>query len=133
MKKQQRGFTLIELMITVAVVAILATIAYPSYQSYVIRANRTAAQQFMLDIANREEQLMLDSRNYSATIGAGGLNLSTPAEVTGRYTVTVAVNNAATPPTFVITATPVAGSIQASDSTLTFNNLGVKTPANKWH
>jgi type IV pilus assembly protein PilE len=132
-KKQQKGFTLIELMITVAVVAILATIAYPSYQSYVIRANRTAAQQFMLDIANREEQLMLDSRNYSATIGAGGLNLSTPAEVTGRYTVTVAVNNAATPPTFVITATPVAGSIQASDSTLTFNNLGVKTPANKWH
>jgi type IV pilus assembly protein PilE len=133
MKKQQKGFTLIELMITVAVVAILATIAYPSYQSYVIRANRTAAQQFMLDIANREEQLMLDSRNYSATIGAGGLNLSIPAEVTGRYTVTVAVNNAATPPTFVITATPVAGSIQASDSTLTFNNLGVKTPANKWH
>jgi type IV pilus assembly protein PilE len=99
----------------------------------VIRANRTAAQQFMLDIANREEQLMLDSRNYSATIGAGGLNLSIPAEVTGRYTVTVAVNNAATPPTFVITAIPVAGSIQASDSTLTFNNLGVKTPANKWH
>src|SRR5687767_5787330 len=131
MKKQQTGFTLIELMITVAVVAILASIALPSYRQYVVRANRSAVQQFMLDIANREEQYMLDARSYTATIGTGGLNTSTPADVTGKYTVTVGAP-VANPPSFTVTATPVAGSIQAGDGTLTLNNLGVKSPADKW-
>jgi type IV pilus assembly protein PilE len=128
---KQTGFTLMELMITVTVVAILASIALPSYQSYVVRANRSAVQQFMLDIANRQEQYMLDARSYTATIGAGGLNMSTPAEVTGKYTVT-ATAPVATPPSFTITATPVAGSSQAADGALTLNDLGVKTPAAKW-
>lgn len=131
MKTKQTGFTLIELMITVAVVAILASIALPSYRQYVVRANRSSVQQFMLDIANREEQYMLDARSYTATIGAGGLNMSTPADVTGKYTVTVAAP-VANPPSFTVTATPAAGSIQAGDGTLTLNNLGVKSPAAKW-
>jgi type IV pilus assembly protein PilE len=131
MKAQETGFTLIELMITVAVVAILAAIALPSYQQYIIRANRSAVQQFMLDIANREEQFMLDARSYTATIGAGGLNMTAPAEVAGKYTVTV-VAPAATPPAFTITATPAAGGPQTADGNLTLNNLGAKTPAAKW-
>ncbi len=128
---KQTGFTLIELMVTVAVVAILAAIALPSYQQYIIRANRSAVQQFMLDVANRQEQFMLDARSYTATIGAGGLNMTPPAEVAGKYTVTVAAP-AATPPTFTITATPVAGGPQAGDGNLTLDNVGAKTPAAKW-
>ena len=61
----QRGFTLIELMITVAIIAILAGIAYPSYQSYVQRTQRSAAQQLMLQIASRQEQRLLDTRTYT--------------------------------------------------------------------
>ena len=51
MTKRQAGFTLIELMMTVAIVAILARIAYPSYLQYIIRANRSAAEAQMMEIA----------------------------------------------------------------------------------
>jgi type IV pilus assembly protein PilE len=59
---QHKGFTLVELMVTVAIVAILASISYPSYIQYVIRSNRSEAQQFMLDVANREEEYFLNNR-----------------------------------------------------------------------
>lgn len=124
-----RGVTLIELMIVVVVIAILAAVAYPSYQNYVIRANRSAAQQFMLTIANRQEQYLLDARTYAATIGAGGLNLSVPPEITNRYTFSVDIT--CTPaPCYTITATAIGP--QASDGNLTLNSQGVKTPAEKW-
>jgi type IV pilus assembly protein PilE len=135
-----KGFTLIEVMVVVVVIAILAAIAYPSYQAYIIRANRSAAQQLMLAIASRQEQHMLDARTYTATIGPGGLNVaqdgwdctSTPTQcTTGRYTVTSPLV-AGPPPGYTITATPVAGTAQASDGVLTLNNLGAKTPADKW-
>lgn len=134
---RQWGFTLIEVMVTVAIVGILASIALPSYQQYVIRSNRSAVQQFMLDIANHEEQFMLDVRSYTTTIGATGLNLSTPPEVTGKYTLAVTLpaacaGQALTPPRYCINATPVVGGMQASDGTLTLDSLGRKTPPDKW-
>jgi type IV pilus assembly protein PilE len=121
-----KGFTLLELMVTVVIVGILAAVAYPSYQSMLKSSHESAAQQFMLDIASKEEQFMLDTRTYTATIGTGGLALTTPTEVSSYYTVTLAVNNAATPPSYTITATPKAGTIQAGEATITYNHLGVK-------
>lgn len=135
-----RGVTLIELMIVVVVIAILAAVAYPSYQSYVIRANRSAAQQMMLGIASRQEQYLLDARTYTSTLGAGGLGLtpsdwdctSDPAKCSNsRYDITVTVT-AGPPPGYTITATPKAGTPQASDGALTLTSQGVKTPAEKW-
>ena len=59
---KQCGFSLIELMVVVAIITILAVIAYPSYTQYLIRANRSAAQAEMLDIANRQQQFLLTNR-----------------------------------------------------------------------
>jgi len=132
--RANRGITLIELMIVVAVIAILGAVAYPSYQSYIIRAKRSAAQQLMLKIANRQEQYMLDRRQYTATLGSGGLNIveegwtcSGTTCSNDRYDVTSPVDNTATPPTYTVTAVPKTGTPQASDGTLTLNNLGSKT------
>ena len=125
------GFTLIEVMAVVVIMAILAAIAYPSYQAYIIRANRSAAQQFMLSIASREEQYVIDARAYTATIGAGGLNLTQPAETTARYTFAVTVS-AGPPPGYTISATPIGPQASDGPADLTLDNLGVKTPADKW-
>ncbi len=121
------GFTLIEVMIVVAVIGLLSVIAYPSYTQYVIRANRSAAQQFMLSIASRQEQYVLDNRAYASTIAA--LGLTAPAETTTRYTFSVALV-AGPPPGYTITATSIGP--QVSDGNLTLDNLGTKTPADKW-
>ena len=78
--KRSAGFTLIELMITVVIVTILVAIALPSYQAHMIRAIRSAGQQFLLDIAQRQEQYFLDARWYAAGIAAtstAGICIST--------------------------------------------------------
>ena len=120
------GFTLIELMIVVAIVAILAAIAFPSYQDHLRKGRRGATQAFMMDLANREQQYLLDARVYAT----GGttltmLNVTVPSEVSSFYTVTV--DPGATPPSYTITATPIGA--QASDGVLTLDQAGNKTRA----
>jgi type IV pilus assembly protein PilE len=128
------GFTLIELMIVVVIIGIIAAVAYPSYQEYVKRAKRSEAQQFMSEISLRETQYILDARQYTDALAAGGLNMARAgwtcidASCTyPSYVITVTVDNAATPPSYQIIATPVAGTPQATDGTLNLYSNGTKT------
>lgn len=128
MRIRGRGFTLIELMVACAVVAILASIAYPSYLSQVRKSARASAKAQMLDIANREQQFLLANRNFvtDAQLQASGYAL--PADVSAKYTYSIAVNSA--PPTFTVTFTPFGS--QAQDGPLVLSSDGTKTPADKW-
>ena len=130
LKKLQQGFTLIELMITVAIIGILAAIALPSYSEYVKKANRRAAQAEMMDISNRQQQFLFANRSYAdkTTLESSGFGL--PTDVSAKYSYAVTVNNTATPPTYTITFTSTGS--QASDGNLSLNNNGKKIPADKW-
>lgn len=124
--KYSLGFTLVELMIAVAIIGILASIAIPSYVEYVKKGRRASAQSHLMEIAQREQQYLLDARTYASSLTT--LGVTTPADVANYYTIQVDV--ADTPPSFTITAT--AQGTQTSDGNLTLDSTGLKTPASKW-
>ena len=134
--ERNRGFTLLEIVTVVAIVGILAAIALPSYHSYILRANRSQAKQALQDIANREEQYRLDVRNYTATLGSGGLGYTPGSDVAANYQFTILMSgsdcngNAVVAPAYVLTAT--AQGNQLSDGNLCLDSLGNKTPTDKW-
>ena len=134
--RASRGFTLIEVMITCVIVAVLAAVALPQYTQHIVRANRTQAKQFMSDIANRQEQYLLDQRSYTDTIGAGGLGMTPPQETSGLYTFATAVGGndclggALPTPGYSVTATATGS--QASDGSLCLDSVNHRTPTDKW-
>ncbi len=119
----QKGFTLIELMIVVAIIAVLAAIAYPSYQRYVISTKRVDMMTEMHNIASQIESRKLAEGSYSnATVtGLGG---DYPAQGTTLYTVTFTPDPLTSE--WAVVATPKSGTQMAADGTLTLNYLGVK-------
>jgi type IV pilus assembly protein PilE len=126
-----RGFTLVELLVVMAIIGIIAVFAYPSYEAYVVRSNRAAAQALLLDVAQRQQQYLLDSRSYATWAQLTAAGVTVPSNVSQYYDVTT-TPAAGPPPTFTATATPKAGQRQVIDGTLQIDQTGAKTPSGKW-
>lgn len=121
---KQRGVTLIELLIAVAIIGILAGIAYPSYTQYVQRSNRSEAMNELTRIANLQEQFFADNRRYAVDLTELGFPAVTTLSETGLYQIQV---TAAAGRTFTLTAT--GQGVQANDAcaTMSINQAGAKT------
>lgn len=133
--KQNTGFTLIELMITVAILGILTALTYPSYQSYVQKTLRTEAKTALMQAAQDLERCFTLNTSYSLDLNNDGTADSpAPCNVANSFTApggnyTIAVNPR-TRTTYTLTASPVSGKPTASDTKCTsfvLDSTGNKT------
>jgi type IV pilus assembly protein PilE len=125
-KRLSAGFTLIELMITVAIIGILVSIAYPSYQDSIMKSRRVDAQGALMGFANAMERFYTVNNTYPAAGTAGIYAATSPVSGgTAYYNLSI---DASTASTYILNATPIVGGPQDTDKcgTLTFNQAGVK-------
>ena len=131
MKKITRGFTLIEVMIVVAIIAILASVALPSYQEYILRSRLVEGTNELSTLRARMEQHFQDNRTYATTgvFTAPCLPTVPGRPKAGTFTVECAAADL-TATTYIITAT---GSSQTASFTFTVNEQGIRaTTGSSW-
>jgi type IV pilus assembly protein PilE len=125
----ERGFTLIEMMVVVAIIAILSAIAWPSYLKHVAKTNRVAAQGCLSEYANYMERYYTSNLRYDQTpagVANADPHLDCQSQIARNYTLAPA----STSTSFTITATPTTVQLNrdAVCGTLTLNHRGARTP-----
>ncbi|MBX2881160.1 MAG: type IV pilin protein [Granulosicoccus sp.] len=122
---KNKGFTMVELLIVVAIMGIITAIAIPSYSGYVTESRRTDAKTLLLEAAGEQTRFFSENNSYAASMTAMGYSDNSEPTESGHYTVSVTASTASS---FTLTATAVGD--QTSDTecgNLTINSVGIKT------
>ena len=124
-----RGFTLIELMVTVVIVGILAAIVYPGYQQVVRKSRRAEAKVALLDLAARQERYFTMNNKYASTpdaLGYSGEEFPVDVAYGGQAYYRLSVSLGATANAFYASASPTGGQVRDPCGTYTLNHLGLE-------
>lgn len=121
MKVKAKGFSLIELMITVAIIGVIAAIAIPGYQGYILRSKQAGAKAVLLDIAQKQPQFLADRRSTYAE-SMIELGLSAEAQITALYEFSITLS--LLPPGYVAVAKPIDA--QVGTTSFHIDNAGVR-------
>ena len=118
---RQHGFTLIEVMIVVAIIGILSSIAYPSYTEYVRRGHRADARAGLMQAAQWLERAATATGTYPTTLPA---TLTWSGDASKRYDIAFASGNSGA--AFTLTATPKGAQSGDKCGTYTLSNTGLR-------
>ena len=131
--RRHLGFTLIELMVAVAVVGVLSALAFPAYDQYIKKSRRTDAKNALLDLAAREERYYSLNNQYSTNPSNLGyastsfpMNVQTSNSAYYQLNLSAPTPMAAALPTFAASAVPLGSQVNDRCGSYTLDHLGVQ-------
>ena len=127
---RNRGFSLLEILIVLAILSIVASLAYPNYQQKIQRTHTAAAKQYLLELSSLQNEFIFQHHRYASSLEM--LGTQPEAQVSDYYAVAIIdLDNKARPPAYRLQAKPIEGSIQFNTAVLTLDHLGQTNEG--WH